>query len=74
MCASDALERRGNNEQGATDMRLKNGSSQNQNLASTVLCVPNSLDSGRGAFTGSLHTFASSLANRIILTIGAHNL
>jgi len=40
-----ALEREQNNLKGFKDFHLKNGSSQGQNLALPVLCVPNSLDS-----------------------------
>ena len=41
-----AAEREGNNWNGFTDVYLKNGSSQGQNPALTVLFVANSLDSG----------------------------
>ena len=41
-----ATERDGNNSKGFQDFRLKNGSSLGQNLALTVSCVPNALDSG----------------------------
>ena len=42
-----AGKREGNSLKGFEDFPLENGSSQGQNLALTVLSVPNSLDSGR---------------------------
>ena len=42
-----AVEREGNNVQGFNDLCLKNGASQGQNLALTVLCVPNCLDNAQ---------------------------
>jgi len=44
-----AAEREGNNLKGFKDFCLKNGSSQDQNLALTLLFVPNSLD-GDGSY------------------------
>ena len=41
-----AVEPGGNILPGFKDFRTKNGSSQGQNLALTVLLVPNSFDSG----------------------------
>jgi len=40
-----ASEREGDNSKGLNDFRLKNGSSQGQNLALTVFYVPSSLES-----------------------------
>jgi len=45
----NAADREGNNLQGVEDFCLQNGSSQVQNLALIVLCVPNSLD-GDGSY------------------------
>ena len=42
-----AVQRGRNQLQGSKHFRTENGSSQGQNLALTVLCVQNSLDSGR---------------------------
>ena len=44
--AVSAAEREGNKSNGFENIRRENGSSQGQILALTVLCVPNSLDSG----------------------------
>ena len=41
-----AAEREGNTLKSFKDVCLEHGSSQGQNLALTVLCVPNVLDSG----------------------------
>ena len=41
-----AAEQEENNMTGFKDFGLQNGSSQGQNRALTVLCVPNSLESG----------------------------
>ena len=41
-----ARPREGNNLNGLKDFRLENGSSQGQNVALTVSCVPDSLDCG----------------------------
>ena len=44
--AHPASKREGNNANGCEDFCLENSASQGQNLALTVLFVPNSLDSG----------------------------
>ena len=52
--ASPAPERRGDNLKGFKGFHLKNGSSQGQDLALTVLYVPCSLDSGAARGEGAL--------------------
>ena len=44
--SASASERRGNNLKGCKENFCLNGSSQCQNIALTIVCVPNSLDSG----------------------------
>ena len=56
-------EQEKNNLNRFTDFRTKNGSSQGQNLALTVLVIPSSLDSGYFEYTNPQHSRSLQQSN-----------